>query len=123
MATPWENYLVGNLILGSTYKNWMRRKQVHVNLLTLNEWRQAFKNAGFKINTTVGYLSPSTCRLLDIAHYLSLPSLGLYLLTGKWTLSPKINFCPTKLLADIISQPVEAKHAGALFFELETPAQ
>lgn len=121
MAHPWEDYLVGNLLLGSSYKNWMRQKQVHVNLLSNRQWQDKFTKAGFVVQVAQGYLSPKACKLLDIAHYLSLPSLMTYVLTGKWNLTSKINPYPTKMLAKIMSTPVSLNASGAIFFVLTKP--
>ena len=117
MAKPWEENLAGSLLMGNSYKAWMRKKQVHFNLLDSGEWKGEFKKAGFKIREEIGYLSPAACRLIDICHYLSLPSLVLYTLTGKWTFWP--NLAPISFLEKIMSKNVAPKKSGAVFFVME----
>src|SRR3989344_9286180 len=84
MAAPWENYLLGAKIFGNVYKKYMRQKQVHINLLKRREWDLLFKKAGFKIVKTIGHLDRGTSGLIDFLHYVSIPSLISYKLTGKW---------------------------------------
>jgi len=120
MTEEWEQNLFGSLILGNWYKKWMRKKQVHLNLLSSQEWDLAFKKAGFTIVRRVGYLSPTACKLIDICHYLSFPSLITYKLFGKWVLFPDSvkYFYPINYLTSILNQKVSPNHSGALFYIL-----
>ncbi len=120
MAKPWEENLFGSMILGKWYKDWMRKKQVHLNLFTRQSWDQAFRRAGFRISSTVGYLSPSACKLIDLCHYLSLPSLITYKISGKWVLWPKISekIYPIDYLVKIINEKVNTDKSGAIFYVL-----
>lgn len=119
MAAPWEDHLFGN-VFGGWYKTWMRKKQVHHNLLTRGNWDHQFEKAGFEIIECGGYLSSSACSLIDVSHYLSLPSLVSYKLCGRWVLFPRIvqKITPAAWLARILSQPVSPELSGALFFAL-----
>lgn len=121
MARPWEENLVGSVLFGNSYKAWMRKKQVHVNLNTDKEWDSHFKKAGFKIEKKEGYLSPKACRLMDTAHYLSLPSLFSRILFNRWTLFPSlsIHLYPFKSIEKILAEPVEADKSGAIFYILK----
>jgi SAM-dependent methyltransferase len=116
MARPWEDYLVGAMLLGHSYKDWMRRKQIHINLLPAKEWRKKFRDAGFEVIEEVGYLSKSACKLLDIAHYASLPSLISYKLSGRWVWW-QIPY-PTDLLCRIMKGEVQAEESGAIYYRL-----
>lgn len=119
MATPWEEHLFGSLFLGTSYKNYMRAKQIHLNLFSLHQWTKTFADAGFRIEKTKGYLSPRVCRLIDICHYFSIPSLITYTMFGKWVLWPKlVNLYPVSWFATTIGEPVELEKSGALFFVL-----
>ena len=113
MAKPWED----NLMFGGWYKDWMRKRQVHLNLLKFDDWVKRFEMAGFKVEENIGYLSPAACRLLDVCHYLSLPSLVSYKFTGRWTWGWK--WYPVNWLSKIMSENVEAKDSGAIFFVLK----
>ena len=117
MARPWEDYLFGAKIFGHLYKDYMRKKQIHRNLYTKKEWDEVFKKVRFKIKEIKGYLSPQTCQLIDICHYISLPSLISYKLTGKWVLLPSIY--PVQLLSKVLSQKVNQDHSGAIFYALK----
>ncbi len=137
MARPWEENLVGAMLMGNSYKNYMRRKQVHLNLLTRDEWRAAFKQAklyvslhpqlrqdhvgqeGYGGRGEIGYLSPNACRLIDVCHYLSIPNLISYKLFGCWVLTPGFPAYPVRWLSKILSEPVDPDKSGAIFFVLE----
>src|SRR3989338_4913310 len=90
MTKKWEDYLWGAKILGGIYKTYMRKKQVHVNLLTKRQWDEKFRVAGFKIKKNVGHLDRNTCGLIDLLHYVSLPSLMTYRLFDKWVIAPSV---------------------------------
>ena len=116
MAKPWEENLAGGIIMGNGYKEWMRKKQVHLNLLSYDQWKKAFEKTGWKIKEAVGYLSPAACKWLDVLHYFSLPSLVSYKLTGRWVMWP--NMLPVGWLARIARDNVRPEKAGAIFFDL-----
>ena len=49
-------------------QRWIRYRQdrlSHVNLWTMDQWREALKNAGFEVERTRRYLSPGQIRLWD----------------------------------------------------------
>ncbi len=121
MAKPWEDNLIGGKILGKTYRNWLRKIQVHLNLLTEAEWSRRFKRQGWIISGKTGYLSPRAANLIEIAHYLSLPSLISYKLTKKWALVPGINLLPVKHLAGIMGKNVKPETSGAILYVLQKP--
>jgi len=112
MAKPWEE----NLMFGGWYKGWMRRKQVHFNLLNYWEWMKLWKNCGFEVREKIGYLSSTACKLIDFCHYVSLPSLISYKLTGVWDWGWK--WYPTRWLVKIMSENGKIEKSGAIFFEL-----
>lgn len=114
MSSPWENNLFINF---GMYRKWMRYKQVHLNLLSDSEWEFRFKKAGFKVKEKTGYLSPTACKLIDICHYLSLPSLISYILRKKWDWG--WHWYPVDWLVKIMSENVETNKSGAIFFVLE----
>ncbi len=120
MAAPWERYLFGSKIFGNGYTRWMKKKQVHVNLLSYGEWKQAFVRAGLTPTATLPYLGPSAGGLLDILHYVSLPSLISYMLTKRWVLWPGgTGIYPYSRFASAMDEPVSRDDAGALFFVLK----
>lgn len=119
MAKPWEEHLAGSKLVGNRYKTFMRNRQVHKNLLPKSGWDNVVIRAGFEIKTSVGYLSPSACALIDLAHYLSLPSLFLYTVTRQWVLWPALTaLYPISWLAKVLAEPVASTKSGALFYVL-----
>ena len=116
MADKWEQTQ-----LGQNYCNYMRRKQEHSNLLSVKKWESVFKKAGFNVEACEGYLSPTAANVLDAAHYVSIPSLISYKLTGKWVPFPKLNDV-LKLenhIEKIISKTVMPADSSALFYVLK----
>ncbi len=88
MTNNWEKNLFGNKIFGQSYIKFLRKKQEHYNLLSKNQWKKIFEKTGFKIISTYPYLNKTQSQLLDIFHYLSLPSLISYKFFKKWVVFP-----------------------------------
>lgn len=119
MAKPWEDHLYGAKIFGRFYKDWMRKKQIHRNLLTNDDWDKVFRKTGFRIERKIGYLSPKACQLIDICHYLSIASLITYKLFGRWVLFPQLSsLYPINFLSSILSEPIRPESSGAVFYVL-----
>jgi ubiquinone/menaquinone biosynthesis C-methylase UbiE len=115
MTNAWDEMLLGRKIVGFWYANWMRKKQVHVSLLSKNNWKKLFEKTGFEVIEQTGYVGERCALWLDLAHYLSFPSLIWYKLTGNWTLFPELTTLPfTNLVLSIITQN-EKKHAAQFF--------
>ena len=89
MTSRWEDFLVGQKIFGEAYLKFMRKTQEHYNLLSKDGWIKKFKKAGFRQIKITGYLTKKQSAWLDVLHYLSLPSLLIYKLTGRWVIWPK----------------------------------
>lgn len=120
MAAPWERYLFGTKIFGGGYIRWMRKKQVHVNLLSCTEWSAAFRKAGLTPGTTIPYISARAGSILDVLHYISLPSLVSYLFWKRWVLWPVLTkIYPIHWFASVMDVEVPLEDAGALFFVLK----
>jgi len=118
MARPWEDHLFGALLLGNSYRSYMRAKQVHVNMLTDREWRKKFAAAGLHVVSATGYLTPTQCRMIDIAHYLSVSSLISYILTKRWVLVPSLTWYPIRYLSSLFIDVCKPEVSGAIFYEL-----
>ena len=118
MARPWEDHLFGALFFGNSYRSYMRARQVHVNMMTDAEWRRRFSDAGLRVDDSIGYLTPTQCRILDIAHYLSIPSLISYLVLKRWVLFPSFACYPVRFLASLFVDTCPPGQAGAIFYEL-----
>ena len=116
MNQPWEENLLGTRLFGERYKKFMRKTQNHNNLLTAVEWNKKFRKAGFKIIVEKGYLTPRACKIIEVAHYFSFPSLIIHYLWGKWSLGTgwveQLNL--TKL-ESALEREIDPVQAGALF--------
>lgn len=86
MCSSWSANLFGGQWGGSAYVNWFNRVQDHNALYSKKKWTTVFKKSGFSIVAVDDYLYKNTSQMTELYHYLSLPSLILYKLTGKWTL-------------------------------------
>lgn len=116
----WEEYLFGNIILGEKYKNWMRKKQVHFNLLTPDGWKSKFVKAGLKTIEAIGYLDKKAVQAIDIFHYTSVSSLIYYKMTKKWIIWPgKTELFPLKFLTGMVSTDLPPESAGNVFYTLK----
>lgn len=88
MADKWEQFLPLGRLLGQTYINLLRKKQEHYNLFSHQKWRNIFEHHGFKIISNTGYLNKKTVNYFELCHYLSVPSLISYKISGCWTPIP-----------------------------------
>lgn len=119
MADKWEEYMWGKR-LGNWYVDWMRRKQVHFNLLSSTLWKKKFSKAGFDIDTEIGYLGKSASELIDIAHYISIPNLFSYKWTGRWVLFPQFaKALPLRHMIETVEKPVLSTNSSAIFYVLK----
>src|SRR3972149_11208070 len=75
MSKEWDSYLFGAIFLGKLYTKYMRAKQVHKNLFSGREWTNIFASAGLKAEIKKGYMNRKAGMLMDIMHYVSIPSL------------------------------------------------
>jgi len=121
MTDQWNINLLGTKVLGPWYARWMQKRQIHINLFSEEKWRNLFSKQGFSIEDCIGYLSPNNSRLLDFSHYLSLPSLLVKSLVGRWGGIP---FAPLRrIMSHHIAQSLEiktnTKQSSALFFVLK----
>jgi ubiquinone/menaquinone biosynthesis C-methylase UbiE len=121
MTDKWEKYMFGSSVAGNWYRQFMRTKQDHVNLLSADGWREQFQRAGFQVVEEIGYVSPSNARYLDIFHYLSFPSLVSYKLFNKWVPFPQLNnlLKLENLITSLMEVPTEIDKSSAVFYVLE----
>ncbi len=116
MESHWNNFLFGRLLFGNLYSNWMRRKQLHHNLLTEWQWKEKFNTVGLQTTYSKVYLNRRLSRLIDIFHYLGVGNLLTYKLFGRWVLFPSLRrFFPIgRLLA--WGKKDSFHPGGAIFF-------
>lgn len=120
MADKWNDYQFGKKIFGESYTNHMKTSQVHLNLFSFKKWSKLFISSGFKIYSVTGYLDRQYSQFLDVAHYLSLPSLISYKLFETWQPFPRLtNILWNKFIAKRIKTDIRPKKSAALFFCLK----
>jgi SAM-dependent methyltransferase len=115
----WEEYLFGNIFLGSIYRNWMRKKQVHFNLFSRSAWNTVFQKNGFTIVDEIGYLSKPAVRWIDFLHYVCIPNLLTYKILGKWVVWPSLTeLFPIRFFAKLLDKEISPKQSACIFFVL-----
>lgn len=119
MTDKWEKYLLGNLFFGKTYSEWMKYKQKHFNLLSLDNWKCKFEMHKFKVINIIGYLDEKESKLIDLLHYLSIGSLINYKLFKKWIIFPKMyDMLPINLI-NLKFKKVSKFKSASLYFVLQ----
>ena len=91
----------GEMLLGSTffrilrlnglskmYANWFNGHSKHYHTDPPNIWIERLNKYGFQVKTWTYYFPPSSHRIFDLMHYLSLPRLITKKLFGKWVIFP-----------------------------------
>jgi len=120
MTNKWNDYLFGKKLLGKWYVEYMKKKQAHYNLFSYQQWFDLFERSKFKIIKSIGYLNKKNSLFIDLAHYLSLPSLITYKLFNNWQLFPKLtNLLWQPYISKYINIDVKVNESSALFFILK----
>jgi ubiquinone/menaquinone biosynthesis C-methylase UbiE len=70
------------------YANWFNRISIHFTTDSPQAWQDRLARHGFAVERWQYYMSPAATRAFDVAHYLGVPRLISYKLTGKWMLFP-----------------------------------
>ncbi len=120
MAKPWEKNLFFSIFFGKSYERWMRKKQVHINLLSKQQWDNTFQKRGLRIEKIIGHLTPEACRWIDLLHYVSIPNIVSHLLFSRWVI---FSFFWEKVFSleyfiSLISKNTEPQNSGAIFYVL-----
>lgn len=119
MTNKWEEYLFGNKLGGKKYQKWMKRIQVHHNLLSDEQWRNLFGKYGFKIEKEVGYMDERSSKWMDILHYLSIDSLITKKLLGRWVILPqRYRLFPIESWIRGLEKDVQPQKSAAIFYAL-----
>ncbi len=81
--------------LGERYLRWFNRRARHFHLEPPEVWIRWFEAAGFEVVRWRYYFPPSSHTFFELAHYVSIPSLLVKRLLGRWVLWPgKARFKP-----------------------------
>ncbi len=79
---------VGLARLAKVYGAWFNRHSEHYHTDSPEQWLGRLQQHGFKVEHWEYYMSAAGLRAFDLAHYLGLPRLLSYKLTGRWVLRP-----------------------------------
>jgi SAM-dependent methyltransferase len=118
-------YLLGTTVLnglrvrkaGDAYGRFMNRVSRHVHVQPPAAWVRWIEDAGFKVERSRYYFSHRDTMLLDVSHYVSIPSILTRALFGRWVLWPgKARFLPYKQALSPFSTPGDDKTKGAYVF-------
>jgi len=74
--------------LGKGYGDWFNRHSRHFHTDSISVWRERLENHGFVVIHSKAYFSERAHHVFDIAHYLGVPRLVTFKLTGTWVLFP-----------------------------------
>jgi hypothetical protein len=92
----------------------MNRVSRHVHVRPKADWQQWLEDAGFKVVASRYYFSRLNTMVLDVSHYVSIPSLITKKLLGRWVLWPqKKRYLPYKQLLSRFAGPGEDEDKGA----------
>ncbi len=75
--------------LAKSYGDWFNKHSLHFHTDSIRVWQQRLEERGFTVLRSKEYFTGRTHRIFDMAHYVSLPRLVTYKLTGKWVLFPE----------------------------------
>ncbi len=125
MTEKWEQALLGKKIGGQCYVKWLRQKQEHRHLLSVEDWTEKFQDCQLLCEQKVGYLPPKQSRIMEALHYLSLPSLLSYKLFRRWVLwSNAYQFWPLTPWIKALNKTTQTqvRQASSVFFVLQKKA-
>lgn len=74
--------------LGDAYRTFFNRISRHHHIDPHQVWQVRLEQADFCLERWWNYFSPRALRVMEWGHYLGLPALVSYWLTGRWILSP-----------------------------------
>ncbi|MEZ5569866.1 MAG: class I SAM-dependent methyltransferase [Halioglobus sp.] len=104
------------------YGRWFNRHSEHHHVYSPDEWVTRLEEHGFTVEHWEYYMTAAGLRAFDLCHYLGLPRLLSYRLTGRWVIRP---IGPVNRLYDAWLRPhfeAAAPDAGAyIFFHARKP--
>lgn len=99
------------------YGRFMNRISRHVHIERPAVWRGWIEAAGFEVVEWRYYFSRRDTMLLDLSHYISIPSLLTRAALGRWVLWPeKVRYLPYRALLAPFSSPGPADAGAYIFF-------
>ncbi len=118
MTDNWSSMMLGSNLFGPSYARWLNKRQEHYSLYSPSKWKRLFLKQGFIVEKEIGYLFPHQAQLLDLFHYVSIPSLISYRLTKKWVLFPSTHLFLKSFIQNTIAVSNTSYRSAARFFIL-----
>ena len=115
-------YLLGSTLLQKArlgkaagyYRAFMNRISRHVHIRPKADWQQWLEDAGFEVVTARYYFSRRNTMVLELSHYISIPSLITKRLLGRWVLWPeKKRYLPFRQILSRFAEPGDDENEGA----------
>jgi SAM-dependent methyltransferase len=106
------------------YGRFMNRVSRHVHIQPPAVWRGWIEDAGMVVDEWRYYFSHRDTMLLDVAHYVSLPSIVTRAALGRWVLWPgKAQYLPYKQVLSPFSSPGSSERGAYAFFRCRKPLE
>lgn len=108
---------IGLSRLGRAYAGWFKRISRVEHVQTPQTWQDWLECAGFLLEEWWHYFSPQAMRVLEWGHYLGVPTLLPYVLTGRWIIAPtRWNLALTERLVRPYAKPEPHPHGTFTFY-------
>ena len=119
-CVPNERYLSSlalTAVLGPAYTEWFRRISRVEHADGSQVWQERLERAGFHLEKSWHYFSPSALRVLEWGHYFGVPSVAARLLTGRWIIAPaRWNLWLTEKIVRPYASPAPLENGTYTFY-------
>jgi SAM-dependent methyltransferase len=118
-------YLLGTTVLSNlrirkaadAYGRFMNRISRHIHVERPDVWRGWLEDAGFEVVEWRYYFSRRDTMLLDLSHYVSIPSMLTRAALGRWVLWPgKTRYLPYRAALSPFASPGPVDKGAYIFF-------
>lgn len=123
-------YLLGSSVfraarlgpLARLYEGFFNRISRHIHIQPPEAWRAWIEDAGFQIEDWRYYYSRKDTIALEVAHYVSVPSLITKAVLKRWVLWPgKRKYLPYRQVLSRFAKPGPANEGAYIFFRARKP--
>ncbi len=103
--------------LAGAYQRWVERTARVFHADPPEVWRERLERMGLTVLSWRYYFSHRNTAVMDVAHYVSAPSLLTHHILGRWVLWPdKVRLLPFARWLDPLTQPGSDRDGSFLFF-------
>jgi len=127
VPTPaFQEYLLGTSLprlfgissISDLYRRFFDRVVRHVHTQPAEVWTKWMREAGFEVSRTRPYFSRRQTQLLELVHYLSVPSILTHAALGRWVLLPgKEKVLPYAKMLSHYAEPGTDKEGAFVLIE------